>query len=891
MTAKSNVIPALIHGVSQQDNDLRLPGHADAMTDFFCDPSVGAIYRPPMVLAKQLLVATPSDEPYTPPTTVVTSDGKRWGIVILDGIAYVHEVGTLNVSTFSASYLTATADSRDSIRSTQVGDAIVVANKEAVPVRDITDRYTGEEGLFDNLVTVDATLENAVFDLYLRTTGLTTKLSVTASATDSVNDVAKGLFDLGANRKSITFDIGSLAAVIGETITMTYTLNAWGGTVTVTAVHTVAGGDTYADVVQTFLDAVDVKYPNSNIVYTSSSTANDGTIEVYTYDTSAASYTLSTSFEVTSSVAITATPSTTTYPFVMFCRDNQLRILDVERTSSVDVGVTTSDTLGGTALLLQKQNVDNIETDPPSRAFIGMYLTEGVGQGTRDPLYFEYDGTLADEPVSAIVRGTWIETLKWGSSKSYDADSMPHRLLYNPTTGTWSFGACPWAEREVGDDDTVPFLDNGAQGLKDVFFFQGRLGFLYGNKWAFSKAKDEYNFFRETVIQVADADPILGFSSGNNTGPLFAAEEANQNLLLFGTNRCLAISGNLALTPSTINPGGVSGTVFNTKVKPQLKGSHVHFLSAGSNSNTYLLRSTGDDYKSTHISGHVDRYAPDCTMFAIAGERNIAAMSDGSTVVIHQWEIGQDGFTQNAFHKWSIPAGATIGNFYWDRDVLYMVLHRNDGVWITSIDCSRGYHIGALVRSDCAVTPASATYDVYDNETTITYTTPVYGSPIVYTTTASADRPKGDSATIISNTAYQVVVQGDWSGETLAVGTRYTPQVTLSELNFRDSQGMPYDSGRLQIQYLRCHYTDTAYLLSTVSSDLRPDRTAEFDQRQLVYGAAMLDTVSTASGSLKAPVRGANNEVTITLSAPGHLPVILTWIEWFGRLKVRGRRS
>ncbi len=111
--------------------------------------------------------------------------------------------------------------------------------------------------------------------------------------------------------------------------------------------------------------------------------------------------------------------------------------------------------------------------------------------------------------------GSWEETVAPGIVRGLDPSTMPHALVNN-RDGTFDFRRLSeaddsnnyWIDRQVGDENTNPEPTFVGQGIKDIFFYRNRLGFISGENVILSQPADYFNFFVVSAISTSDADPI-----------------------------------------------------------------------------------------------------------------------------------------------------------------------------------------------------------------------------------------------------------------------------------------------------------------------------------------------------------------------------------------------
>ena len=139
------------------------------------------------------------------------------------------------------------------------------------------------------------------------------------------------------------------------------------------------------------------------------------------------------------------------------------------------------------------------------------------------------------------------------------------------------FGEAPWTDRAAGnpDADSVPYPSFVDTTITNLFVFDGHLGLITPETVVFSRAGDIFNFFRRTVTDVLDDDPIdvndiLHASSGFHSPVIW-----NGALYLWCDVRQYLVTG---ITPSSISFSAETGYPNLPTLQPITAGSRVFFM-------------------------------------------------------------------------------------------------------------------------------------------------------------------------------------------------------------------------------------------------------------------------------------------------------------------------
>ncbi|MCR5870680.1 hypothetical protein LRS12_08160 [Sphingomonas sp. J344] len=137
-----------------------------------------------------------------------------------------------------------------------------------------------------------------------------------------------------------------------------------------------------------------------------------------------------------------------------------------------------------------------------------------------------------------VVRNgsVWDETVSPGLPNAISAATMPHALV-RQSDGSFVFAPFSWKPRRVGDLVTNPAPPFVNRRLRDVFFYKNRLGFLVDESVVFSVAGDYGDFWRRTVLDYIESDPLSVSATTTDVALLDYAVPFNDGIMLFSAQR------------------------------------------------------------------------------------------------------------------------------------------------------------------------------------------------------------------------------------------------------------------------------------------------------------------------------------------------------------------
>ncbi len=141
-----------------------------------------------------------------------------------------------------------------------------------------------------------------------------------------------------------------------------------------------------------------------------------------------------------------------------------------------------------------------------------------------------------------------------------------------------------------------------------------------------------FNFFRTTVTDLLDSDPIDVTVSNREITNLRAAQPFQENLTIFSDTAQFVLKGGDLLTPRTVSISQVTNFDYTKTVEPLPLGSYLYFpFDRGSHTGLreYTINSTTDVYDSDEITQAVPQYIPN-DLLSLTGSNSeglIAAIS------------------------------------------------------------------------------------------------------------------------------------------------------------------------------------------------------------------------------------------------------------------------
>lgn len=489
-------------------------------------------------------------------------------------------------------------------------------------------------------------------------------------------------------------------------------------------------------------------------------------------------------------------------------------------------------------------------------------------------VYNQSDGSSAT--VTSNTANTITATLTGGADNAFSEGDW---IKIVGDASTFVFEEVPWEDRDAGDDLTNPKPSFVDEEITDVFFYRNRLGFLSGANVIFSESGEFTNFWRTTVYDLLDGDPIDVRSAGSEVAVWHSAVALDTRLFLWSENGQYELSGEPLLSPKTVRLDLLSRYYNASNVRPQVVGNRIYFLHQQTgNTRVFLWQPPTEDNpqgSAREITSEVPTYlsgAP-VDMVGDSGLGFMAVLSDTDQTDLYTFTWAPEQFA--GWGQWSFDADMVIVQTDLIDNKLLLVTKQTDGIFLYEVDL------------DIPNTPAASEQWAYlDQKFTVTDQS-LNGSDTDITTPYDIGVGKTltviDTATGTSYSASRVnattarVTGEDLTGLTLSCGRLYEFRARLSPVYYVGRDDQPERLGRLQLRYIELHYQDTT----------------EFDVEVTPQGrTAYTYSVAQASprdGTLRFPVLTRAEDATIEIVQDTEGGARIVALDWEGFAQNRAR--
>ena len=434
------------------------------------------------------------------------------------------------------------------------------------------------------------------------------------------------------------------------------------------------------------------------------------------------------------------------------------------------------------------------------------------------------------------------------------------------------------SEASSGDADSNPIPEFMERTITHMRMFQDRLMIVAGSTVFLSKSGDYFNFFRKSVLTVADDDPIEVFAQGTEDDVITGGVQHDRNVILCGKRYQYIVPGRENMTPR--NPYvGVQATYEGANlVQHAVAGSLLFFCQRRENRLTLQRMQPGavaDRLDALDVSSQLDGYLT-------GTPRQIVAMTAPGVVFLRTSEA-HNGFyvysyldsednSERIFDSWSrwefdASLGSLVGLTPDDSGLL--------AVTVRELSSGPALVLDRFVRE---TGPSELPY--LDSMTPAAVANHVVDSAFC----AFADTSPQSLLGLPLSRKSELLSQFPTQAESLYAGTGYTSSFTLTSPYIRDRDDKIILDARVTVSKLTVSLSNSVAMTADVTHDT--GKTWKIAKTWLYRpaGAWVLATQGVAEeATVTVPVMKENKTYRARISSKSWLPMTVASVEWSGQ--------
>ncbi len=550
-----------------------------------------------------------------------------------------------------------------------------------------------------------------------------------------------------------------------------------------------------------------------------------------------------------------------------------------------DFTIEATDDFNNNAMQAYKGEIQNFEELPANGGAEG-FTIKVVGDSVTE----DDDFHLTWVPFkSSVNTGVWRETVEPNTVIGLDESTMPH-ILVREADGTFTFKRAEYGQRVTGNKESNPAPSFVGKKIANLFFFKNRLGYVANEQVVMSEASEYFNFYRSTVRQLLDSDPIDIAVAHSRVSDIKWAVPLSRRLLLLSSQTQFAIDGNELLTPKTANAKVLTEFDCSIRCQPKILGRNLYFPyeASGFTKVREFYIDADEVADAADVTAHVDRYIPP-NVHAIAEASNedfMALLTNDRPNEMYVYKFYLQG-TEKLQSSWSVwefkPQEKLLGaNFY--SSELYIVTQRDNRMVLEKMD----------LREE-SVSPSEPYRVLLDSK--FTTSAGVFQSPITlftapypvnglqeYFGVVAAGQPDAGLIVNLQVTGTNLLfAEGDYSGVTMVIGCRYKFRYKFSTIFApKPSNGARQADQlvKLMLRNMVVNFNETGWFKALVTPEARDTYEYVFSGKTLGVSSNIIGQVNLVDGSFKFPIGTKNLNTDIVLENDTPLPSVFTSADW-----------
>lgn len=490
------------------------------------------------------------------------------------------------------------------------------------------------------------------------------------------------------------------------------------------------------------------------------------------------------------------------------------------------------------------------------------------------------------------------------TTHQFDASTLPRRLVRN-SDGTYSLKLTNWTARSVGDDESNPYPDFVGRKISDIFYHQGRLGFLSEETLYLSQTNKSTNFWLTTVLSDLDTQSISVSSAGTEISNLEYAIPHHENLIMFSKLQQLALRSESVLTTKSAAIKTV--TTFETSMKsaPTSSGRFVFFAEkrgGHTGIREYYVDSTTNTMDAQAITMHVNKYiAGEAVQLLASSNVDMLAIRTDDTdsedsIYVYRYTWVGSTKVQASWSKWKFDGKVRAMGFV-EADLILVIERTVDSAtksYLEKINLGRdtaetetSYSAPVLLDRRVKLTSNSA----YTN-----FATQQYGDAGISNANLVYVDKNGDS-----KSAAQIALMTLSSSNPLWAGITYDFLYRFSEpvVRVKENQAAT-TAGRIQLRTMSVNYSNTGFFKIVVKPQghdvtvdgevVRSQSTHTMNGKLVGQKENKTDNTPIVSGTFRFPVYSVSTGVQVEIQSDAFLPCSFQGGEWEAQYHQRTRR-
>lgn len=511
--------------------------------------------------------------------------------------------------------------------------------------------------------------------------------------------------------------------------------------------------------------------------------------------------------------------------------------------------------------------------------------------------------------------GLWRETVGHGSRTKLDGSTLPIKLLYDPVNDSFSLSQAEWPGRTSGDKESNPAPTFVGRVINSLFLYKGRMAFLSDENVIFSEVGFFENFYRTTLTQYLETDPIDIASATSRTSILYHAVPFDKSLVVFSDKAQFRVLSGDSLTPENVSIDQTTAYSASPTCSPIAVGPNVFFansntdLGAPSKYSTvweYYINPNTERDDAAEVTAEVPRFIEGRIreMKAAANENVVAVLTDteGGTLYVYRYFWVENRKVVSAWTKWSVSGVTNILSLDFFSDELFALTRDEQGethllrckLEESLTDEGLDFSILLDVKMDKSRVPQVYEADRERTRLRLPVWIPDDYMPVIVVNEENdLGFPVGYVIRADNKFRDYAFFEDDIRDVPGVVGFEYDYEYTFSPIYLRQTVGqgeVPAQNGRLQLKYMTLYFSQTASFTVEITPEGRSAQTAHYTGKQFNDPTASFSKVFLNDEHFRFSSRGRADTTQIKIINSSPFPCAFSSADWEGTYKSRSRR-
>lgn len=537
----------------------------------------------------------------------------------------------------------------------------------------------------------------------------------------------------------------------------------------------------------------------------------------------------------------------------------------------------------GTFMRAVVYQVDSVEALTPKFAVGAVVKVSAKKQDQKDAYYMEAFRKSADT--------AWFTDVIWRECAG--VNTVPESIFLHcwadndtlfvggsaPELNAMAPGAAApgYEKSSVGDQLSSPAPGFFGRPINYLGVFQDRLLVSSGAVVFASRPGDYLNWFRKTVLDVQDDDPMEMYALGSEDDTIYWDTTFDRNLVLFGRKNQYIIPGRQTMSPKSPYIQIMSRIKDTVLAEPKASGSYVFYgkdTSVKGSVHQIQIGAVSDSSDSYEVSQALDTYlrGRPVQLVTIQSPNNVVVRTTdynyGLYIYTYLQNMNGGDRVFDSWSRWEWPKELGMGLGMCDDDGALIVFKLRNVDGKTLMQAERFSFETEM--------PANGYLDC--------------NRPLTLDTPRTADRAahyiQGHSHFLLGSRMDKIDNNMSWWQDDLPhlrTGFVTDAYVIPTSPYMRDRDDNPILTGRLTLGSFKVNVSQTAGLHGIVETANRAHAMVDYSGRLLTRKADQVGRVPLVDTSIPVAVYREIREFKLTIKARDWLPLTINGLEWSGQ--------